>query len=558
MLERAVAGGYISGFSVGDSTGAELSISHSLFADDTLIFCGDDSEQAWHLRGVFIWFQAISGLKINLSKSELVPVGTVQNVPELASILGCHVASLPLTYLGLPLGASFKSKSIWAGVVERMEKRLAGWKRMYLSKGGRVTLIKSTLSSLPTYYLSLFPIPMSIASRIEKLQRDFLWGGFEDERKFHLVNWKTACLPLQGGGLGIRNMAIFNKALLGKWLWRYSTESSSLWRQVIDSKYGGQERDWCSNIVRSTHGVSLWKHIRAGWDVFSNHISHKLGDGSRIRFWHDTWCGDLPLKQQFPILYLLTRAPEARVADFCHLQGSNYVWDISFIRAVQDWELEMVDSFMTLLYSHSIRPGVVDSLWWIPSHKGNFEVRSFYYTLVHPHPQGNFPWKRVWKAKAPSRVAFFVWTAALGKILTIDNLRKRQLIIMDWCCMCKLSGETGNHLLLHCLIAWELWTMVLSIFSTTWVMPWGVEDLLSCWTGTCGKSEAGKIWKMTPHCLMWCLWQERNDRTFNGVENSIPTLKFKFLLTLLEWSKASHLDPSCSLSDMIDICSVCL
>jgi hypothetical protein len=123
--------------------------------------------------------------------------------------------------------------------------------------------------------------------------------------------------------------------------------------------------------------------------------------------------------------------------------------------------------------------------------------------------------------------------------------------------MCKSSGETGNHLLLHCPIAWELWTMVLSIFSTTWVMPWGVEDLHSCWTGTCGKSEAGKIWKMTPHCLMWCLWQEHNDRTFNGVENSIPALKFKFLLTLLEWSKASHLDPSCSLSDMIAICSVC-
>jgi hypothetical protein len=110
MLERAVAGGFISGFAVGNSTWAELSISHSLFADDTLIFCGADTEQAWHLRGVFIWFQAISGLKINLSKSELVPVGQVPNVPEMAGILECQVASLPLKYLGLPLGASFKSK----------------------------------------------------------------------------------------------------------------------------------------------------------------------------------------------------------------------------------------------------------------------------------------------------------------------------------------------------------------------------------------------------------------------------------------------------------------
>ena len=111
------------------------------------------------------------------------------------------------------------------------------------------------------------------------------------------------------------------------------------------------------------------------------------------------------------------------------------------------------------------------------------------------HPQGNFPWKRVWKAKAPSRVAFFVWTAALGKILTMDNLRKRQLIILDWCCMCKSSGETVNHLLLHCPIAWELWNMVLIIFGTSWVMPWGVEDLLCCWTGVSGKSEAAKTWK---------------------------------------------------------------
>ena len=165
-------------------------------------------------------------------------MGPVPNVPELAGILGCSVASLPLTYLGLPLGASFKMKSIWARVVEKMEKRLVGWKRLYLSKGGRVTLIKSTLSSLPTYYLSLFPIPMSIACKIEKLQRDFLWGGLVDEQKFHLVNWQQVCTPLHSGGLGIRNMAIFNKALLGKWLWRYSTEPASLWRQVIDSKYG--------------------------------------------------------------------------------------------------------------------------------------------------------------------------------------------------------------------------------------------------------------------------------------------------------------------------------
>jgi NRPS condensation-like uncharacterized protein len=93
-----------------------------------------------------------------------------------------------MTYLGLLLGASYKTVSIWNGVIEKMEKRLVGWQRMYLSKVVRLTLLKSTLSNLPTYYLSLFPIPMSVANCLDKIQRDFLWGGIEDEAKFHFMN----------------------------------------------------------------------------------------------------------------------------------------------------------------------------------------------------------------------------------------------------------------------------------------------------------------------------------------------------------------------------------
>ena len=93
--------------------------------------------------------------------------------------------------------------------MEKREHKLAGWKSLYLSKGGRLTLLKSTLSSLPTYYLSLFTIPISVANRIEKIQRNFLWGVKEVETNFHLVNWDTVCSLITYGGLGVKKLDVF-------------------------------------------------------------------------------------------------------------------------------------------------------------------------------------------------------------------------------------------------------------------------------------------------------------------------------------------------------------
>ena len=119
-------------------------------------------------------FQAFTGLKVNAGKSEVVPLGEVNNLDALVNILSCRVGSLPMKYLGMPLGTSFKTASIWNPILEKMEKKLLGWKRVYLSKGGRLTLLKSILSSLPPYFLSLFTISIVVAARLERIQRNFL------------------------------------------------------------------------------------------------------------------------------------------------------------------------------------------------------------------------------------------------------------------------------------------------------------------------------------------------------------------------------------------------
>ena len=146
LIRRAVDGGFLSGCRLRGRGGVEMIVSHLLFADDTIIFC----------------------------KSVLIPVGEVEEIEEMAMELGCRVGSLPTVYLGLPLGAHHKAIFMWNGVEERMRRRLAQWKRQYISKGERITLIKSTLANMPIDHLSLFQMPKIVAKRLEKLQRDFL------------------------------------------------------------------------------------------------------------------------------------------------------------------------------------------------------------------------------------------------------------------------------------------------------------------------------------------------------------------------------------------------
>jgi len=98
-------------------------------------------------------------------------------------------------------------------------------------------------------------------------------------------------------------------------------------------------------------------------------------------------------------------------------------------------------------------------------------------------------------------VDFFVWTAALGKILTHDKLRKMNVVVTEWCCMCNKSGESIEHLLLHCEVACDLWSYVFTLFGVKWIMPQMVLELTS-WGVSYGYGLAKKVCRLVSLCLM--------------------------------------------------------
>ena len=111
--------------------------------------------------------------------------------------------------------------------------------------GGKITLINLVVNALPIYLLSFFKIPQKVINRLVKLQRNFLWGGDQDNKKIPWVKWDIVYLPKSEGGLGIKDITKFNTTLLGKWIWALVSDQQQLWVRIINSKYGGWEALLC-------------------------------------------------------------------------------------------------------------------------------------------------------------------------------------------------------------------------------------------------------------------------------------------------------------------------
>lgn len=155
-------------------------------------------------------------------------IGKVPNINDLAWILGCKVGSLPSSYRGLLLGANFKSKRVWGPVLDRISTRLDSWKAALLSKGGKLTLLKSTLcpSQIIIYLCLLF-----LGWWQTTWNPSFVhsWGMTRgDHHRYHLVAWKSICRPLGCGGLGLRSIKDHNRVILATWFWRYGMAKESL------------------------------------------------------------------------------------------------------------------------------------------------------------------------------------------------------------------------------------------------------------------------------------------------------------------------------------------
>lgn len=436
MVNKAEEKGVYKGFKVGKH---EEKVSILQYADDTLLVGEATWENLWTMKALLRCFELVSGLKVNFHKSRVIGINLEEHfLNDAAVFLNCKQGSIPFKYLGIPIGANPRKENTWRPVIDLLNKRLSSWRKKHLSIGGRLTLINSVLNSLPIYFMSFYKAPKKVINKIVSIQRNFLWGGSLGVRKIAWVKWERVCLSKKEGGLGVKNLEWFNKALLGKWRWRLLKGEESLWVRIVKSRYGVIDASSTMVDPVGNRASSWWKTIcQCGGSInsedwFKECLHRRLGRGDRTLFWEDSWWGGGALKDLYPRLFSLSEQKEKAIADCGSWCERGWEWSLVWRREMFVWEKEVLQEFLQFIQPAILIKERNDEWSWGMDHSGSFTTKSAYLFLEkqailvqnrHASAAGIF--KLLWKGKIPTKVLTFSWQLLLERVPTKMNLISR-------------------------------------------------------------------------------------------------------------------------------------
>ncbi|WCJ21173.1 hypothetical protein M5689_003349 [Euphorbia peplus] len=218
---------------------SDPALSHLFFVDDLLVFLEVDGEQVTYFMEIIEVFCCFSSQKINLSKSKLC---VSKNVTESLARNLSRTCNIPLTkclgkYRGVPLLHDKVNATTFFETVYRDRTKLSSWKANTLSLAGRITLVNSITAAAPNHIMQTNLLPNSTLDKVDKLNKNFIWGNTVNNRKIHLLKWDIVCRPKKIGGTRIRKSLDSNKVFLMKLLWKIWKEPNSYWVTILALKY---------------------------------------------------------------------------------------------------------------------------------------------------------------------------------------------------------------------------------------------------------------------------------------------------------------------------------
>ncbi|KAJ9536694.1 hypothetical protein OSB04_un000167 [Centaurea solstitialis] len=481
----------------------DLDITHLCFADDLFVFTGGDVASVEVLKRALFLFEKRAGLAPNLSKSDVF-FGNVDGSTKEA-ILAClpfRMGSFPIRYLGVPLSPVFLKVSDYGGVLSRVRQRVQNWKMKALSFGGRRQLVISVLQSLQLYWMAIFVFPNSVLHELEGILRTFLWAQGDDARGKCKISWKTVCRPRECGGLGFKNLAIWNRALIAKNLWDIITDRQTLWVSWLRTLQLSSSNFW---VVRKSNTWS-WV-LRKMMDLRCNirpFLRVTIGNGRRTNAWEDTWldCGPLAPLITYRRIHAQGFATNTVVRDF--LNQSDGVWPIEWVER---------NPMLSSCNLPTVLENARDEVHWVSRQHGlvDFSVKEAYCSLDELHPRVDWA-TSVWFVGNIPKHAFCLWLACHHRLPTQDRLLSWKHDPPDWkCSLCGDCLDSHHHLFFECSYSSSVWERIKEAIG--WLdapVEWDVVmDTLS------GHHTRLKfIQKLGLAAAVYTIWRERNKRIF--------------------------------------------
>ena len=286
-------------------------------------------------------------------------------------------------------------------------------------------MIQSVLSVIPSHAMSCFLLPVGLCKTIQSILTRFWWDSSEGEKKICWTAWETLTRPKSLGGMGFRDIQLFNVALLAKIAWRIITKPECLLAKILLGKYCHKTPFLKTAPTNSSsHG---WKGILQGRDLLMNHLGKAIGDGEDTNIWTDSWINSAEdFKYVGPVL---EQSQDLLVADL-------------LTRETKEWNKALVEKLFPEL-SHlifSIRPslhGSKDAYIWTEQQSGTYSVKSGYYSAYMEKLQSTptlledtmWDWKKyIWNPDLLPKIKLFLWKCAQNGLPTGENLQRRGVL----------------------------------------------------------------------------------------------------------------------------------
>jgi hypothetical protein len=341
-----------------------------------------------------------------------------------------------------------------------MWKRAYGWSDKPLSRAGKEVMLKAVVQAIPIYVMSCFRLPIGICDKMRSTVSNHWWGFENGKKKLHWRSWDWLTAPKALGGMGFRDMELFNQALLAKQCWRLLTVPDSLCAKVLKGRYYPNSTFWQAGNTRSASYT--WRSLMYGKKILISGVLWRVGNGRTISLTRDHWIPGVLHQLAQPIIPI----PEDLKLNFL-IDEQHKQWKEELVRAC--YSEENANMILKIPLSHNT---CEDFVSWEHNKEGIFTVKSAYmfakseklFLFSSTNGKGGASnikqitedWKHIWKVNAPEKMKIVLWRLAHDCLPTGQQLLCRHIPVSDACCYCG-QMETVVHAILKCQYVTEIW-----------------------------------------------------------------------------------------------------